>query len=94
MQEAIDALWRFTDELFDVTEADQEMISKGIGVNTPSMKEAYYAEVEAQLKEATLAVPERKYFTRGGKKGTHSEHMGFILGDLQYMQRTYPNMKW
>lgn len=94
MQEAIDDLWRFTDELFDVTEADQEMISLGIGVNTPTMKEAYYKEVEAQLKEATLAVPERKYFTRGGKKGIHSEHMGFILSDLQYMQRTYPNMKW
>jgi len=94
MQEAIDALWRFTDELFDVTESDQEMISQGIGVDTPSMKEAYYEEVEAQLIEATLSVPERKYFTRGGKKGTHSEHMGYLLNDLQYMQRTFPNMKW
>lgn len=94
MQQAIDDLWRFTDELFDITEADEAMISERIGVNTPLLKESYYEEVAKHLEEATLAVPERKYFTRGGKKGTHSEHMGYILSDLQYMQRTYPNMKW
>lgn len=94
MQEAINDLWRFTDELFDETEADIEMIKQGIGVAVSEMKEAYYEEVSEILKEATLNVPERKYFTRGGKKGIHTEHMGYILADLQYMQRTYPNMTW
>ncbi|NND89125.1 MAG: phenylacetate-CoA oxygenase subunit PaaC [Flavobacteriaceae bacterium] len=94
VQEALDALWRFTDELFDLTETDQEMISAGIGVDTVSFKEKYYEEVSGLLTTATLEIPERKYFTRGGKKGIHSEHMGYILSDLQYMQRTYPNMKW
>ena len=94
MQEAINDLWRFTDELFDETEADKEMIKQGIGVAVSEMKEAYYEEVSEILKEATLNVPERKYFTRGGKKGIHTEHMGYILADLQYMQRTYPNMTW
>ena len=46
------------------------------------------------LKEATLSIPESNYFQKGGKEGIHSEHMGYILADLQYMQLTYPNMKW
>ena len=46
------------------------------------------------LEEATLAVPDLKYFQKGGKIGVHTEHMGYLLADLQYMQRTYPNMEW
>ncbi len=94
MQEAIDDLWVYTDELFDLTEADKAMITEGIGVDTSKLKELYYAEISELLKEANLTVPEGKYFTRGGKKGIHSEYMGYILSELQYMQRTYPNMEW
>lgn len=94
MQEAIDELWAYTDELFDQTEADIAMIAEGIGVDTSKFKEAYFKEVSAVLKEANLEVPERKYFIKGGKKGVHSEYMGYILSEMQYMQRTYPNMEW
>lgn len=94
MQEAIDDLWRFTDELFYLTDAEKEVINEGIGINVSSFKEEFYREVSELLTEATLTVPENKYFTKGGKEGVHSEHMGFILAELQYMQRTYPNMKW
>lgn len=94
MQEAIDDLWRYTDELFQLTKADKAMIDEGIGVDVSNFKEAYYQEVSEILNEATITVPENKYFTSGGKKGIHTEHMGYILADLQYMQRTYPNMKW
>jgi len=94
MQEAIDELWAYTDELFDQTDADKAIIADGIGVATSKFKENYYEEVSALLKEANLEVPERKYFIKGGKKGVHSEHMGYILADMQYMQRTYPNMEW
>jgi len=94
MQEAIDDLWAYTDELFDMTEADNKMVAEGIGVNVSELKKPYFEQVSTLLKEANLNVPESKYFTRGGKKGIHSEHMGYILADLQYMQRTYPNMEW
>ncbi len=94
MQEAINDLWRFTDELFFMTEAEREMAKEGIGVDISEFKEKYYEEVSEILKEATLNVPENKYFTKGGKEGIHSEHMGYLLADLQYMQRTYPNMNW
>lgn len=94
MQEAIDALWRFTEELFDLTDSDKAMIEEGVGIDVSKMKEGYYKEVSELLTEAKLTTPPRKYFTRGGKNGIHSEHMGYLLADLQYMQRTYPDMKW
>ena len=94
MQTAINALWRYTNELFEVTEADKAMIEKGVGVDVTKFKEAFYKEVSELLTEATIEVPENKYFSSGGKKGIHTEHMGYILADMQYMQRAYPNMKW
>ncbi|MFT5102594.1 MAG: ring-1,2-phenylacetyl-CoA epoxidase subunit PaaC [Candidatus Latescibacterota bacterium] len=94
MQEGIDAFWRFTDELFDLTEADSAMVEVGIGVDVAKFKEAYYIRVSEVLEEAALKVPESKYFTKGGKEGIHSEHMGYLLADMQYMQRSYPGMKW
>jgi ring-1,2-phenylacetyl-CoA epoxidase subunit PaaC len=94
MQEAIDDLWRFTDELFYMTEADIAIAKSEVGVDVSQLKDQYYKEVSQILEEATLAVPESKYFTKGGKEGIHTEHMGYILADLQYMQRTYPNMTW
>lgn len=94
MQEAIDDLWRYTNEMFQMTAADTEMAEAGIGVDVSKFKEAYYKEVSEVLKEATLTVPESKYFAKGGKEGIHTEHMGYILADLQYMQKTFPNMTW
>jgi ring-1,2-phenylacetyl-CoA epoxidase subunit PaaC len=94
MQEAINDLWRYTDELFYTTAADKAMIEEGVGVDVFKVKEEYYSYVSEVLKAATLKVPENKYFTRGGKEGVHTEHMGYLLSELQYMQRTYPNMKW
>jgi ring-1,2-phenylacetyl-CoA epoxidase subunit PaaC len=94
MQEAIDYLWRYTDELFFMSEAENAIAKEGIGIDVSTFKEKYYAEVSEILKEATLSIPENKYFTKGGKEGVHTEHMGYILADLQYMQRTYPNMTW
>jgi len=94
IQEAVDGLWRFTDELFHVTPSDQKMIDAGIGVDVRSLKDTYYTQLADVLSRATITIPEGKYFLKGGKEGIHSEHMGYLLSDLQYMQRTYPNMKW
>ncbi|GAA0731071.1 phenylacetate-CoA oxygenase subunit PaaC [Aquimarina litoralis] len=94
VQEAINDLWRFTDELFHMTENDMIVADEGVGIDVKQLREDYYRIVKEVLEEATLAVPEIKYFQKGGKQGIHSEHMGYLLSDLQYMQRTYPNMKW
>ncbi len=94
VQDAVDGLWGFTDELFHMTEDDTLAFESGIGVDVTKLKETYYKRVSEVLEEATLTIPETKWFQKGGKQGIHSEHMGYLLSDLQYMQRTYPNMKW
>jgi ring-1,2-phenylacetyl-CoA epoxidase subunit PaaC len=94
IQEAVDHLWQFTDEPFQMTEADAVMVSEGIGVDVSAFKSAYHKNVSQVLSEATLKTPVLEFFQKGGKMGRHSEHMGYILTDLQYMQRTFPNMTW
>ena len=93
-QQAVNDLWIFTDELFHLTTDDKAAIEAGHGVDVSLLKEAYYNEVTNLLKESTLEIPDTKYFQKGGKNGVHSEHMGYLLAEMQYMQRAYPNMKW
>lgn len=94
MQEAINDLWVYTDELFDQNEEEKILVEEGIAVDVSKLKEIYYNEVETLLEQANLTIPERANFIKGGKKGVHSEYMGYILADMQYMQRAYPNMEW
>lgn len=94
IQEAINVLWAYTNELFTQTDADKAMVNEGVGVDVSQLKETYYEKVSEVLHEATITIPEETYFQKGGKEGIHTEHMGYLLADLQYMQRTYPNMKW
>ena len=94
MQSAINDLWRYREEFFIGIEFEKELISEGIAVDTVKFKEDYYKEISEVLSEATLQIPEDKFFQKGGKEGIHSEHMGYILTELQYMQRAFPNMTW
>jgi ring-1,2-phenylacetyl-CoA epoxidase subunit PaaC len=93
-QNAVNDLWVYTNELFQMTPNDKIIAEAGYGVNTENLKAEYYNTIKALLKEATLDIPEVEYFQKGGKDGIHTEHMGYILSDMQYMQRTYPDMKW
>lgn len=93
-QQALNDLWVFTDELFHLTKDDEIVVNAGYGVDVRLLKESYYQEVIALLEEATLKIPETNYFQKGGKNGIHSEYMGYILTEMQYMQRAFPNMKW
>ncbi|AVI50196.1 phenylacetate-CoA oxygenase subunit PaaI [Pukyongia salina] len=94
IQEAIDHFWPYTDELFDMTDSDKKIADQGIGVDMTTLKDDYYKQISEVLEEATLTIPDNPYSKRGGKQGIHTEHMGYILTELQYMQRTYPNMTW
>lgn len=94
VQTAMNDLWIYTDELFHQTDADKAMVSEAIGVDVTLLKADFYQKVNAILEEATLETPTIEYFQKGGKQGIHSEHMGYLLSDLQYMQRTYPKMNW
>ena len=94
IQTSLNDLWEFTDELFHLTDADKVMITEGIGVDVSLLKEPFYKKVNEILSEATLQMPNIEYFQKGGKQGIHSEHMGFLLAQMQYMQLAYPNMNW
>jgi len=74
MQDAIDALWTYTDELFHQTKDDIAMVKEGIGVDVTKLKDSYYKRVEELLREATLNTPESKWFQKGGKEGIHTEN--------------------
>ena len=87
-------LWIYTDELFQTTTADDAMIKAGVAPDMSAFRNTYYEKVKELLTIATLDIPEVAYFQKGGKEGLHSEHMGFILTEMQYMQRAYPDSKW
>lgn len=94
MQNAFNDLWKYTNELFHLTDADHEMIKQGVGVDARTLKKSYYKIISEIFEEAKLEIPDVKYFQKGGKQGIHTEHFGYILAELQYMQRAYPNMQW
>ncbi len=94
IQAALNELWRYTDEMFQPSEEETLLAEQGIIVDVSQLKQQWLTNVEAVLQKATLSLPESEYFLSGGKSGKHSEHLGFILAELQYMQRTYPNQQW
>lgn len=94
IQEALNHLYRYSQEATTPTELEQEMLDYGIGADLNIVREEFQHRVDAVLSEADLKLPEVKWPQTGGKLGKHTEHHGYILADLQYMQRAYPGMKW
>lgn len=94
IQQALDDLWPYTGELFLETPLEEEMKDTGIGADLATVKTSYLETIKSVLAEATLTLPDVPYVKSEGKKGIHTEHLGFILAELQYMQRTYPDMAW
>jgi ring-1,2-phenylacetyl-CoA epoxidase subunit PaaC len=93
-QFAILDLWRYTDELFYMDETEIELGKAGVIPNLKDLKPFWMEQVLSVLSLATLKLPENQGFFGAGRQGRHSEYMGFILAQLQYMQRVYPNMQW
>lgn len=94
MQAAINELWRYTGEMFEMSDAENKMFKEGIGVDTASFKSKWEQDVKTILEEATLSMPEETWMQSGGKHTRHSEHLGYILAELQFVQRAYPGMEW
>lgn len=94
MAHALTALWPYTGEFFMPAAYEAEMAATGIGVDVTTLLSAWQQQVKAVLEEATLTMPANVYMQRGGKTGIHTEHMGLILAEMQYLQRTYPGCEW
>lgn len=94
MQAAIDLLFPYTHELFAADELDDWAAAAGIGPHPDTLRPAWESTVHAALAEATLKQPEPGWAACGGKHGRHTEHLGYLLAEMQFLQRAYPAAKW
>ncbi|GMR02062.1 MAG: phenylacetate-CoA oxygenase subunit PaaC [Acidimicrobiia bacterium] len=94
MQAAIDRMWRFTAEMFEADDLDRETAASGIGVDVSTLEPAWQLKVDAVLEEATLVRPADAFQTSGGRIGMHTEHLGKLLAEMQWLQRAYPGSSW
>ncbi len=91
---AIEELWSYTGELFDAVNYEQQAAVDGIGIDLTLLKDNWVNKIKKIFDEGMLTLPANTFQHTGGKTGVHSEHLGFILAELQYMQRTYPGCEW
>jgi ring-1,2-phenylacetyl-CoA epoxidase subunit PaaC len=93
-QVAIDDLWSFTGEMFAVDDGERGLIDKGTVIDPAKLRDQWLATVARVVNEATLRLPDNHWMQQGGRSGCHSEHLGHLLSELQYMQRTFPGASW
>jgi ring-1,2-phenylacetyl-CoA epoxidase subunit PaaC len=89
MLHAVDFLWRYTGEMFVAADYEKEL-----NISWEELKLNWLQKISSVFNEATLQIPENTFMQTGGKNGVHTEALGFILTELQYLQRTYPNSQW
>ncbi len=93
-QNALAELWPYTGELFEVDQVERALIEKGIAVNPADIRERWSKTLDQVFDDAMLTRPTDGYMQSGGRTGRHSEHLGYILAELQYLQRAHPGAKW
>ena len=94
VQNSLNILWRYRTELFYMDSVDAELIESGVAIDLNTFRNEYDTFVSSILEEATLTPPANNWSFGEGRIGKHSEHLGHLLAEMQYMQRTYPNMEW
>lgn len=98
MQAAIDDAWRFTGELFADDAVDLDVAARGIGCELSALRQPWLAHVREVLEEATLTVPDEAAAShlayRGGRQGKHTEELGYVLAEMQFLPRAYPGATW
>jgi ring-1,2-phenylacetyl-CoA epoxidase subunit PaaC len=93
-QTAIDDLWAFTGEMFEVDPGERALIEAGIAVDPAALRPQWLKTISDIVAEATLTLPKSDWMQQGGRSGRHSEHLGHLLSELQSMQRTFPGVTW
>ena len=94
VQRALERLWPYTVELFAADALDEEMAESGVAPRLADVQAAWSARMDSLLAEATLTRPADRPHCWHGKRGQHSEHLGYILTEMQYLPRTYPGARW
>ena len=94
MQLALDDIWGYSHELFEVDALEQRLVDAGIAVDCTLLKAGWLKEVTSILEEATLMVPDQDWVVSGGRQGYHTEHLGHLLTEMQFVHRSFPGAKW
>ena len=93
-QQSLDDLWKFTGEMFAPDDLDDEIRAVFNGPHLEIIEAQWREDVRAIVEEATLRLPDDQWMASGGKQGRHSEHLGYLLAEMQHLQRTYPGATW
>lgn len=94
IQAALEGMWGYTHELFEQDDVEHRLIEAGIGVNSNDFKDKWLADIEAIIEQATLTLPTTDWAVRGGRKGYHTENLGHLLTEMQFVYRSFPDAKW
>ena len=94
VQSAINDLWIFIGELFEMNEIAEEMVKQKVGVDCTKLRSDWDKIINDIFSKATLSQPESGFMKTGGRQGIHTEYLGHLLSDMQYLQRAYPDAKW
>jgi ring-1,2-phenylacetyl-CoA epoxidase subunit PaaC len=94
MQEALEALWPYTHELFEQDAADRLCVQTGIAPDSAPLRAGWDRHVDQVLRRATLDRPADGFTQTGGRCGVHTEHLGYLLAEMQFLQRAYPGLQW
>jgi len=94
MAEGLEWCWRFVDELFAMDAVDAALLAQGTAVDKAALSGPFDAAVDAVLAQATLTRPPVQRGVSGGRAGRHSEHLGHLLSEMQFLQRAYPGASW
>ena len=94
LQKATNDLWGYTSELFLMDELERMLVTRGVAVNVEGIQENWLKRVSETLAEATLERPADGWSVTGGRKGIHTEALGHLLSDLQFVQKSYPGLEW
>ncbi|MBT9507602.1 1,2-phenylacetyl-CoA epoxidase subunit PaaC [Rhodoferax sp.] len=94
MQDALNLMWPYVAEMFENDAVDDAAVASGLGPRWADVQEDWLSEVNSVMTSAGLAIPKPSAFRSTGKIGRHSEHMGFILAEMQHLQRAYPGGVW
>lgn len=94
IQEAVNELWMFTGDMFDTDENYSLLQENNLVPDMSKVKEQWSLKVKTVLETATLKVPQATFMQSGSLKGSHTEHLGFLLAEMQYLQRSYPKSTW
>ncbi|MEK7257859.1 MAG: 1,2-phenylacetyl-CoA epoxidase subunit PaaC [Bacteroidota bacterium] len=94
MQAALDEIWMYVGEMTSPSEVDRQAAAAGFGVDLEKIKLQFEERVAEVVAQATLRLPASGWMQSGGKEGKHTEHLGFMLADMQFLQRAYPGQEW